>query len=458
LRRSSVLLAALLVASSCIVSSPARAQGSSEKPKDSVEGTKAVTSRRIAVEYFKGSGDVKAVRQAVVSALEAEVTLDVASVRLLDKHKRINDGSPEGYSELAERLDLLAVLRGKVGKGEEGYMLVLTVINGRDGKALGTLAFQAKSLPELRKKLNLELFDALDPLLLRAAGIAPLPEPTPEPEPVPAPEPEPPPPPPPAKKPQPEPQKKPEAKPPATGAARGGCPWLEAELHGGVAQRSFNFVEEERGALRGYRLKYAPYASGRATYRPWAHGTCRLPAGFGVRLGYEQIFGIQSTLAEQSLDAFAFAFQSELEFRFPIDVVTLTPHTGFGYRHFQLDGNYLPDPRYKMLVLGLDGGLRAGIFLFELGGAAHFVLDAGSLQSSSWFPNATGFGWQGEGRIGVAPLPWLDVFGLAEYESYTFDLHPTEAGARGVAGGSYDRYLRFGLGARFNVPTRLAGQ
>ncbi|HEX6277506.1 MAG TPA: hypothetical protein VFZ53_30895, partial [Polyangiaceae bacterium] len=375
MRRSSFVIAALLVATSCFQSARVYAQA----PTDSTGQADAAKSRRIAVEYFKGSGDVKEVRKAVVSALEAEVTLDVASVRLLDKHKRVNDGSPEGYAALADKLDLLAVLRGKVGKGEEGYMLVLTVINGRDGKALGTLAFQARSLPELRKKLNLELFTALDPFLVRAAGEEPAalpPPPPPEPEPEPEPPPSPPPPPPPP--PKPEPPQKSETKPAASGA-RDACPWLEVELHGGVAQRSFNFVEEESGALRGYRLKYAPYASGRATYRPLSHRTCGMGSGFGVRLGYERIFGIQSSLADESLDALAYAFRSELEFEFRLDAVSITPHAGFAYRHFELDGNYVPDPRYKMLALGLDAGLRAGIFLFELGVAANVILDAGSL-------------------------------------------------------------------------------
>ncbi|HEX6278074.1 MAG TPA: hypothetical protein VFZ53_33750, partial [Polyangiaceae bacterium] len=187
---------------------------------------------------------------------------------------------------------------------------------------------------------------------------------------------------------------------------------------------------------------------------PLSHRTCGIGSGFGVRLGYERIFGIQSRLADESLDALAYAFQSELEFEFRFDAVSITPHAGFACRHFELDGNYVPDPSYKMLTLGLDAGLRAGIFLFELGVAAHVMLDAGSLQSSDWFPNATGFGWQGEGRLGVAPLPWLDIFGLAEYEPYAFDLHPEKSGKKGVAQGSYDRYLRFGLGVRFDVPAR----
>jgi len=100
--------------------------------------------------------------------------------------------------------------------------------------------------------------------------------------------------------------------------------------------------------------------------------------------------------------------------------------------------------------------LRLGPFLAELGWAARFVLDAGSLQSADWFPKATGFGWLAEARLGGSPTAWLDAFALGEYESYSFDLHATGSGTypNGVAKGSYDRHLRLGVGIRFNVPGR----
>ena len=417
-------------------------------------------SRRLVVERFKGTGDVKEVRAAAIAALEAEVTLTVVAVKLLDKHRHLNDGSPEGYSALAEKLDLLAVLHGKVGKGSEGWMVAVTVVNGRNGKSLGMLAYQADSLPALTRKLRSQLVQDLTPILDRAAG---QPEPAPvvvEPEPEPAPPP--PPPPPPEEKPKSEPKSEPKKETKPAQKARedssARCAWLELELHGGVTQRAFNFIEEERGALRGYQLKYAPYGAARATYRPWAHRACGLPSGFGIRAGYEQTFGAQSTLADQTLDTRAFAFEAQLEFEFPIGIFALTPRAGFVYRHFELTGNYVPDPQYKLVALGLDGGLRAGFFLLELGGSARLVLDAGSLQSDDWFPGASGFGWQGEARIGVAPTSWLDAFVLGEYESYSFDLNPSAPGEYpfGVAQSSYDRYLRLGIGVRFNIPSRTS--
>jgi hypothetical protein len=460
LRRLPALLAAFvaLLAWSCLVASTAHAQKSRGATAGTSESASLSRSRRIVVERFKGTGDVKEVRAAAIAALEAEVTITVLPVKLLDKHRHLNDGSPEGYSALAEKLDLLAVLYGKVGKGSEGWMVALTVVNGHNGKSLGTLAYEADSLPALTRKLRSQLLQDITPILDRAAG---------EPEPAPVvvePEPEPPPPPPPEEKPEPEPEPEPEKEakpaPKPRDEAVERCPWLEVELHGGVTQRAFNFTEEQRGALRGYQLKYAPYGAARATYRPWAHRACGLASGFGIRAGYEQTFAVQSTLADQTLGTRAFAFESQVEFEFPIGIFTLTPRAGFVYRHFELTGNYVPDPRYNLVALGLEGGLRAGFFLLELGWAARIVLDAGSLQSADWFPGASGFGWQGEARIGAAPTRWLDAFVLGEYESYSFDLNPSAPGQYpfGVAQGSYDRYLRVGIGVRFNVPSRAAAK
>jgi hypothetical protein len=232
------------------------------------------------------------------------------------------------------------------------------------------------------------------------------------------------------------------------------------ELGGGNAQRAFNYEEEERGALRGYRSMVAPFALARATYRPFAHAACRLPAGFGIRLGFERTFGITSDLAGQELDTEALAFEAQLEQEFRFGPISLTPRSGFVYRYFHVEENFLPDPQYRLIGLGLEGGLRLGPFLAELGWAARFVLDAGALQSANWFPEATGFGWLAEARLGGSPTRWFDAFALGEYESYSFDLNATGADSypNGVAKGSYDRHLRLGIGVRFNVPSRAGAK
>jgi hypothetical protein len=454
----SLLSGALLVVLASCFASLARAEPAPSQQSSADSGIPATMSRRIAVERFPGKGDEpKELRALVISALEAEVTLSVVSVRLLDKHRDINDGSPEGYAELADRLDLLAIVHGKTGKGKEGVMIALTIVSGIDGKTLGTLAFAARNAAELKAKLDRELVQELQPLLDRVAepeatpAVTPVPPPPPpeepEPEPTPPPKPEPPP------TPKPIPKPKPVPKPAAREAP---CPWLELELSGGNAQRAFDYEEEERGALRGYRLQYAPYAAARATYRPFAHRACGLASGFGVRLGFERLFGVTSELAGQELDTAAFAYEAALELDVRFGPVSLTPRSGFVHRDFRVEKNFTPDPKYELIALGLEGGLRLGPFLAELGWAARFVLGAGPLQTADWFPQATGFGWLAEARLGGAPTTWLDAFALGEYESYSFDLDATGSGAypNGVAKSSYDRYLRLGIGVRFNVPGR----
>jgi hypothetical protein len=177
-----------------------------------------------------------------------------------------------------------------------------------------------------------------------------------------------------------------------------------------------------------------------------------------VRLGYEHTLGINSRVGGQELGTLAFAFESQVEFKYPVGPLSFTPRTGFVYRHFELASNLVPDPHYKLVALGLDGGVRVAWFLLELGWSARFVLDAGSLQTPDWFPNASGFGYQAEGRIGAAPTRWLDAFALVEFESYSFDLDATAEGPNGLATGSYDRYLRVGAGLRFNIPARAGAR
>jgi cell division septation protein DedD len=443
-----------VVAVVCSFSTPSHAEDRPEK-SDASQEAGVTRSRRLIVEPFRGP-EAKAVRTAVVSALEAEVTLDVVPVRLYEKNKSTIDGSPEGYAKVSEKLDLLAFVRGKMGGGEGGYILALTVIRGENGKSLGTIAFHGRTVGELKKAIAADLLSEIEPMLARAAKKETdepvVPPPPPQSKPAPESPPEKPAPESPS---EPEPEPEPESEPTTTS---GSCPFLELDAALGITQRAFNWVDEAFGSpLRGYRSSNVPYGALRATYRPFAHAACGFPSRLGMRVGYERAFGIHSTLGGQELDTLAFAFEAQVELEVPLGpFFFVTPRTDFVYRHFQVGGSYTADPRYMLWALGLDGGVRLGPFLAELGWSARFVLDAGSLQAADWFPNATGFGWQGEARLGAAPLPWLDAFALAEYESYSFDLHTTEPGTypNGIAAGSYDRYLRLGIGARFYIPAR----
>jgi hypothetical protein len=464
IRRLTPIPAALVVVLACLVASPLAAQTSSATTDDAGAVSETTHSRRVAVDRFTGTGDVKAVRETVIAVLEAEVTVDVAPRRLLELNKSVNDGTPQGYTKLADRLDLLALVHGKVGRGDSAsYLLALTVISGRDGRSLGIITFKGRNLAELRSTLESDLWDELSPLLERAAGRTPVPvvAPVAQPEPEPQPEPQPPPEPqseskpPPEPEPEPQPEPPPESRPePEPRSHSKTCPFLELEAEGGFTNRNFNYTEEESGALRGYRLSGAAYAAAGAAFRPWALSACKFGSGFGVRLRFERLIGAQSTLAKQELHTTGFAYRAEVDFKIPVSLFTFTPHGGFLYREFLLGGNFAPDPQYKVVPLGLDVGFRAAWFFVEAGGAWHFVLDAGSLQGENWFPHAKGQGYQFEGRLGGAITKWLDLFLLAEWESYRFDLEAAPPGAypNGIAQGSYDKYLRLGGGTRFFLP------
>lgn len=239
-------------------------------------------------------------------------------------------------------------------------------------------------------------------------------------------------------------------------AERSACPFLGAEAASGVVQRWFDFEGERQAALRGYRLRYAPFVHTRATYRPFAHARCDLPAKLGVHAGYEQALGIESTLGGVPLDTTAFAYEVAVELELELGRFAVTPRAGFAYRHFELEGGFVPDAEYDMLAMGLDGSFRLDWFLAELGWRAHVVLDAGPLESAEWFPHAGGFGHRARLLAGGSPTSWLDAFALAELEAYSFSLHPDRPGTYplGRADSSYDRYLRLGVGVRFIVPER----
>src|SRR6185436_1347881 len=79
IRRLTPIRAALVVVLGCLVAPPVVAQKSKAATDDADTGSELTHSRRVAVERFTGTGDVKAVREAVIAALEAEVSVNVAS-------------------------------------------------------------------------------------------------------------------------------------------------------------------------------------------------------------------------------------------------------------------------------------------------------------------------------------------------------------------------------------------
>ena len=419
------------------------------------------------VDHFSGSSAANVPRAGVINALEAEDTVDLVSVRLLDAQRGTLDGSPAGYASVGRRLDLAAILRGKVKSNREGAHITLTLINGRDGKAMGKLSFEAANLRELRAKLQKELWPALEPLLDAATDREPSAAPAPkvaardeehedvqaeappkpdvdskppaaavsEPDPTLQPEA------------APEPEPKSEPKPPPPAARR--CVHFELELGGGAQGRNFNYVHEQRGALRGYHANPAPMLRGELGLYPLVSASCRVSGG--VAFGYDRLLKVESQLAGRALPTTGFGGHAEFVLRLSLGPLTLEPGLGYSDRHFAINGGFIPDVSYHALRARLRADLALGPFLIELRGGGRLPLDAGRLDNGDWFPNARGIGYDAEARLGVRFVDWLDLLVGARLEFYSFNLHASTDGPypHGVAQGSYDRFIDGALSLRF---------
>jgi hypothetical protein len=457
-----------------LASSLSAGRAEAKEPKtDVTQGSNQQKSapRRIVVDHFQGEGGQKRVRSEVTRVLDQEQSVDLVSVELLDAHRTHDvsvDGSAEGYAEVAAKLNVVALIRGRVTKSEGHQVLALMVLNGQDGRRLGRVELKADTLKELREKVAAELWRQIEPVLAQAgqkpaesdeAGAAkrageseveaaeaelkidknPYLE-AEEAEPRETAEPTRPPPEPPSR-------------------ATRDCSWLEIAPRSGTLARSFSYENERSGALREYTLDRSPIAALEVAAYPGALQSCGLASGIGLRLGYEQLLGASSQIAGRELETSGSAARAELVFRIPIGPVGVEPAIGYYRRRFVVEKSYVPDPVYQALGGGLKLDVRLGVFIAEARSSVRFVLDSGQLESDRWFPGASGLGYDASALVGVAPLPWLDVFVGAYVERYAFDLNQTEptdgreppARVNGVADQAHDHFTSFALGLRFRL-------
>jgi len=419
---------------------------------------------RVVVDRFEGKNGAL-VRAGVVEALEAEDNVDLVSIRLLDEQSELIDGSADGYAAAGKRLNVIAIVRAKIRKKDDRQRITFTVIRSRDGTAAGKLAYEAEKPEELRDKVKAELWRELEPLLaaerkpsaaaaradaddtaqqLRDKRKAELEaRPTPPAEEVDL-------------------EEKADTPPPELDSpGRGsGCPWLELEAAGGILRRTFDYTNEQSGALRGFRMPGEPMARLDATFFPWALSRCRFSSGLGISAGFETASGAQAQLAGRSLTHVTFGTRGELLLRIPLGTAWLTPRLGYAGRRFLVQGDFVPDIDAHAVGGGLDFGLRAGIFVGELGGSMRAALAAGQIRGDEWFPDSSALGYDAGLQLGLGVTRWLDVLvgGRFEYWVYQLDTTTGNPSANGVADSATDAYLRGELGLRFNVPSHAGAR
>lgn len=386
------------------------------------------------MERFRGPG-AQQVRTAVVQVLEAEASVDLLPWRRLRDERDLGD---ETTLEAA-RLELTAVIRGQATRRARKTRVVLTVV-GADGEIVGELVFEGRRPKDVVAAIRAELWDGLAPLLDAAARAAETPdEVAPEaPEPT-APS---------------APAPKAEPSEAQRHAPTPHCPIVAFGLGGGVLRRTFDYERERQGALRGYHLDRSPTIGVNATVFPLATRGCGLPARLGLDLGYDRVVGAQSSLAGQNLDTAGSAFFVDAVLPLRLPPLTLTPRLGYHRRVFRLGGDFVPDADHQAARVGLAIGVEARPVFAELGGALRFVLDAGELQAPRYYPNAQGWGYAVDLRLGVALTDFLRLVASAWLEQTQFTLNATGPGPypNGIADGAYDRYLGASLALRAELP------
>jgi len=411
--------------------------------------------------------------------LEAEPSLDLLSVKHLDAQRELDatiDGSAEGYVEVSKRLSLSALVKGRVIKAENHRTLTLSVLSGRDGRRVGRIEYQAATFKELREQVSANLWERIRPLLEqtgalpekqseettepetgpeRAGASEPMPRPRKRAAPRPAAPSE--------EAPAAEPVEPPRAfAPPARRGAS--CSWLEIMPRGGLMLRSYSYEGEQSGALRSYVLDRAPVAGLGVSFYPGALSSCNFASGLGLSLGFDQMFPVTSEVAAQELDTIGFTGRAELVLRLSFGSFTVEPGLGYYRRRFEVEKSYVPDVDYQALGGRVRLGLRLSAFVAELDAGGRYVLDTGQFGTEPWFPEASGFALEGSLLLGVAPVPFLDIFVSANLERYVFSLNqpgPSNplsppAHPNGVADGARDQYVSFMGGLRFRLSKRAS--
>jgi hypothetical protein len=392
---------------------------------------------------------------------------------------------------LAQHLNLTAVLFGAITQARRDVRLSMQLANGEDGRVIGEMNFQARSLGALRTKVRADLWSKLRPLIDRAASPGPAativseggepgaaaeaaretpPElpakpPIAEAEPPgqppvtatpPAPESD--------EEETPAPAGKPAARekkarenqlaveehPPA---APERCPVAELSPGAGIMARRYNYRGEQIGALRGYSLYRAPVGRVDGTLYPFSGGSCRIGSGVGLRGSYEIMGPVTSQVGGRHLGTQASAYQLDLIWRIVSGRLTVQPALGFLARRYHVDGQVVPSADYRAVGGGVDVALRGRTLGFGIGAAGWRILHVGDLESAVWFPRQSHFGVTARAQASVAVSPWIDVVAAAtaEYETFTFTVDQAAANPQGIAAGAYDFYVQGTVGVRFRL-------
>jgi hypothetical protein len=125
--------------------------------------------RRLMIVGFDGRG-AQAARAAAANALRPVASMRVVPLRPADAMRLGTEYGREKTAGLARRLNLTAVLYGTIKQTNREVRLSLLLANGEDGRIVGELTFEARTLGALRAKLKARLWSQLGRLIDQAAS------------------------------------------------------------------------------------------------------------------------------------------------------------------------------------------------------------------------------------------------------------------------------------------------
>lgn len=232
---------------------------------------------------------------------------------------------------------------------------------------------------------------------------------------------------------------------------------LQFRLGSRIFQRSLTWTDDLFKQLSTYGLPAAPAVAVEARFFPGALFTSGVLANVGVAAAFEQSLGVRSTDSEgEAYATGAMRFRIGALARIPISRVTLMPHAGWSMQAFTIaetstngTPRLLPNVRYGTLRAGLLAGVQLiGPLALEAGAAYQFVLSAGQLASTGYFPKTTAGGADFEVAAVLRLTRHFEVRLSAEYLRFWMSLN-VKPGDPWIAGGALDEYKSLLLTAAF---------
>lgn len=260
---------------------------------------------------------------------------------------------------------------------------------------------------------------------------------------------------------------------PSSRAIRGPIP---LEIVGGVQgfSRSFSYVQDVNANLRPYSLALAPAGFLSLEWYPGAHFTRGPVADVGLVVDYARSVATSSSL-EPGQAGYATTLQSfsaGLRGRLPLGPHELGLSLRAGRQDFSIAGAtdtgatlasgarvsraYVPNVEYAYVRPGVDVRLRLGDFGIGVRGGYRIVIDAGEIQSATWFPRST----VAAGDLGVflsyALSGGFEARVGGELHRYAYDMHssPSDLRTNDVAGGAVDQYAAGYVALAWRAPGR----